>query len=93
MKRAACFVVLSVLLILQAASAQEPTPSRDLNVSKSAGAPGAATRAILNAAEAGQVFDQLMVSGAVDRSQSLCHSRPAWSGEQLHHPVWGLQRD
>lgn len=71
MKRAVRFVLLSVLLILQVASAQKPTPSQDPNVPQSAGASGAAAQAILGAEEAGQVFDQVMARGAATDS-NLC---------------------
>ena len=49
MNRAACFVLLSVLLIMQAAWAQEPTKLQDPNVPTSAGALSAASRAVSRA--------------------------------------------
>ena len=70
-KRAAWFVLLSVLLLLQAVAAQNSTVSQDPNVPQSAGGPGAATRALLGADEAGQVFDQVMASGAAT-DPNLC---------------------
>jgi hypothetical protein len=64
MNRAVCFVLLSVLLIIHAASAQELTPAQDPNMPLSAVAPDAAIRTALSAEKASQVFDQVMASGA-----------------------------
>jgi hypothetical protein len=71
MQRAVDFVVLAIFLIMQAASAQEPTPARDPNVPRSAGTPGAATRAVPGAEDMDGVVDQVMASGAAD-DPTLC---------------------
>ena len=95
MKRAMFFVLISVFLVMPAASyAQEPIPGpgpertagRGCSWCCHSGPPSGAE-------EAREVFDQVMESGAADQPQSLRHSRPAWSGEQIQHPVWGFQRD
>jgi hypothetical protein len=61
MNRAVCFVLLSVLLMMQAASAQKPTPAQDPNGPQSAGALGAVTRAVPGAESMGWIADQAMV--------------------------------
>ena len=71
MYRILCFVLLSVLLVMQAASAQSRTPARDPNAPQSAVAFGAATRATPGTEEAAQVFNQIMASGAA-ADPNLC---------------------
>jgi hypothetical protein len=60
-----------VLLILQAASAQEPTPSQDPNVPQSAGAPEAATRAIDEAEDMTWIADKAMAQ-QIPTDPNLC---------------------
>jgi hypothetical protein len=74
MQRAICFILLSMLLIVQAASAgepeqltkkkKEPPLTQDPNVPLSAVAPGAATRSTPGVEDMGLVADQVMAQQA-----------------------------
>ena len=71
MKKTSFLVLLSVLLVAQAASAQEPTGVQDLNVPASAVGAGAATMAVPGAEIAEWVFGQAMAGDALTHP-NLC---------------------
>jgi hypothetical protein len=80
------FVLLAVSWVMQAAPAQEITPSQDPNEQISGLTPRASGS---HAARMVQVANQLMARGAMS-DPTLC-AVIVLPGRERQHPVWGLQ--